>query len=682
MALALALAALSPASADAQPARPPSPRDTARVAEVVVTAARTEEALARVPTSVSVVGPEDIASRGFVRLDDVLRTVPGVTLAENQVSIRGSSGFSYSAGSRVLLLVDGVPMLGPDAEGIPFEALPLDQVARVEVVKGPGSALYGSGALGGVVHLITRRAPETPTTAISAMAGAYTPVRHRAWRDAWPDGGSELRPFATLSLSHSRTIGERTEGWATVHGRLDRGYLDRGAAGRVLAYAKVRHQLGGAMRRARVEVLGGGTFSRADNFLYWDGLASPLRPGTLALGGGQATGSSDAQTFRYALLPSFVMALPRATVVTARARLFGVVTVPIDADGRPFPLANGTVGVRYGGEVQLARATAAGLLTAGASADANATRASIYAEDRYRGQPEGAVFAQLDARPLPRLRVTPGLRVDAYRLSTDRTERQVSPKLSVGFDAAPDVHLRAAAGAGFRVPGVTERFVDDSQFLPLIPNVDLRPETSRGVEAGIRAARAFGRGPHRGGAMAPRLRLDVALFQTDYRRLVEPRFVTVGARSGFQFVNLTRARIRGVEAGLTGEARVLGRAASAGVAYTLLDARDLETDAPLVYRNRHLVQAQASLALTRTVTLGADARYASRPENVDSDFARFVPDADVFTDVRVLDVRAAWTTRAGQWSLIGRNVLDHYHTERPAYLSPVRSVALQWRAAF
>ncbi len=239
------------------------------------------------------------------------------------------------------------------------------------------------------------------------------------------------------------------------------------------------------------------------------------------------------------------------------------------------------------------------------------------------------------------------------------------------------MHLRASAGAGFRVPGVTERYVDDSQFLPLIPNPDVAPETSVGGEVGIRAARTLG---------GVRLRADVAAFQTDYRRLVEPRFVTVGARSGFQFINLTRARIRGAEASLDADARLLGRATTLGVSYTLLDARDLGDDGtgrrPLAYRNRHLVQARANVALTRTVTLGADARYASRPENVDSDFARFVPDADVFTDVRVLDLRAEWATRIGRLGLIGRNVLDHYHTERPAFLAPVRSLAVQWRAAF
>ena len=124
--------------------------------EVVVTALRRPEVTALVPVSVSVVTNEDLQDRNVLALDDALRYTPGVQMAENQVNIRGSSGFSYNVGSRVLLLVDGVPMLGPETGGVPFDALPLPQVARIEVVKGPGSALYGSGALGGVINVITR----------------------------------------------------------------------------------------------------------------------------------------------------------------------------------------------------------------------------------------------------------------------------------------------------------------------------------------------------------------------------------------------------------------------------------------------------------------------------------------------------------------------------------------------
>src|SRR5690606_22257070 len=93
--------------------------------EVVVTAVRRPQESSIVPVSVSVLTGGDLTSRHMRALDEALRYVPGVQMAENQVSIRGSSGFSYNVGRRVLLLVDGMPLLGPETGGVPFDALPL-----------------------------------------------------------------------------------------------------------------------------------------------------------------------------------------------------------------------------------------------------------------------------------------------------------------------------------------------------------------------------------------------------------------------------------------------------------------------------------------------------------------------------------------------------------------------------
>jgi outer membrane receptor for ferrienterochelin and colicins len=652
----------------ATPARAQAPRDTVRAEEVVVTASRTEQRLLTVPTSVSVAGPAEIAARGQTKLDEVLRGVPGVTLAQEQVSVRGSSGFSYGVGSRVLLLVDGVPLLGPDAEGISFEALPLEMAERVEVVKGPGSALYGSGALGGVVQVVTQDAPDEARTLVTLQGGAYTPVRHAAWRGAWA-GGDAPRGFGYVSLAHARPLGDDGGMWVAAHVRGDAGYLRLDRKRRALLYGKLTLRPGAWT----VRVLGGATFSKSDNFLYWNGLADALNPGTLALGGGNTTGSSDNQVLRYSLLPSAVRALSPRTVLTLRSRLFGAVIRSLDPDGRPYPLSSGTVGVRYGGEAQLVHQAPRGVVTAGASVDANATRTSFFADDLYRGQPEGAVFGQWDVPLTPRLRLTPGLRFDAYRLAADRTERRLSPKLAAGYTLSDAWHLRAAYGAGFRVPGVTERYVDDSDFLPLVANPDLAPETSDGIEAGVRGRWNLG---------AVRMDLDAATFRTDYHDLVEPVFVTEGGDTGFKFVNLTRARVQGVEAGLSAEVPMGARALTLGLSATLLDAKDLTADRPLVYRNPVVVQARADVPLGARLSLGADYRYARRPSRVDTDFARFVPDADAFADAHVLDLRAAWESRFGALGLLVRNALDHYYVERPAILAPTRSVALQWRAAW
>ncbi|MCD4666147.1 MAG: TonB-dependent receptor plug domain-containing protein, partial [Bacteroidales bacterium] len=119
---------------------------------IVVTAGKKAQSFQDVPNSVSLVTIKEIERKNRTYLDEVLEYTPGVNMVEGDVNIRGSSGFSLGAGSRVLLLVDGIPMMPGDSGDIKWDIIPLSQIERVEVIKGAGSALYGSQALGGVIN--------------------------------------------------------------------------------------------------------------------------------------------------------------------------------------------------------------------------------------------------------------------------------------------------------------------------------------------------------------------------------------------------------------------------------------------------------------------------------------------------------------------------------------------------
>src|SRR5512143_787977 len=132
--------------------------------QVVVTASRRQQSLEEVPISLSVLDASEIRRRNALVLDDALRYIPGVNMTGTQVNIRGSSGYSRGAGSRVLMLLDGIPFITGDTGELNFETIPIGEVERIEVVKGASSALYGSNALGGVINVITRDIPEQPST--------------------------------------------------------------------------------------------------------------------------------------------------------------------------------------------------------------------------------------------------------------------------------------------------------------------------------------------------------------------------------------------------------------------------------------------------------------------------------------------------------------------------------------
>jgi vitamin B12 transporter len=146
---------------------------------IVVTANRTERAISQVGESVTVVEEEEIVNRQPSDVLDVLRTVPGVTFNRNGgigtnagVSIRGAES------DQTVVLIDGVKLNDPASPGggFNFGPLLLGNIARVEVVRGSQSVLYGSQAIGGVVNLITRE----PTEELGMFARAEYGARDTA----------------------------------------------------------------------------------------------------------------------------------------------------------------------------------------------------------------------------------------------------------------------------------------------------------------------------------------------------------------------------------------------------------------------------------------------------------------------------------------------------------------------
>ena len=147
---------------------------------IVVTASRSRERPGEAPVSVAVLDGGEIERRNVNTVGEALPFAQGVVANAGQLDIRGASGISRGVGSRVLVLLDGHRMqkgVGSEAD---FEMFPLLDVERVEVVKGPHSSLYGTGALGGVVNVITSVPSQTPETLVRGYFGAYdTPSRFR-----------------------------------------------------------------------------------------------------------------------------------------------------------------------------------------------------------------------------------------------------------------------------------------------------------------------------------------------------------------------------------------------------------------------------------------------------------------------------------------------------------------------
>lgn len=172
--------------------------------EIVVTATRMATPYSQVPASVSVVAGKDVQSPAVRNVDDALRNLDGISMLRsygmghgipNQINIRGVPGLH-----RTLLLADGIPLVEASSGFMSANEIPVNTVQRVEVVRGPFSALYGTDALSGVINILTYDPGEGPTLESSVQAG-----NEGYYQGSLRASGGTLAKGWTLSMS-GRTI--------------------------------------------------------------------------------------------------------------------------------------------------------------------------------------------------------------------------------------------------------------------------------------------------------------------------------------------------------------------------------------------------------------------------------------------------------------------------------------------
>jgi iron complex outermembrane receptor protein len=181
--------------------------------EIVVTAERQEQEVREIPANVTVITKADIERSSAETIVDLLSAEGGLVQRgflgnekRANVDIRGMGETSVS---NVLVLVDGIRLNPPDMAGPDFSTLSLEQVDRVEILHGAGSVLYGDGAVGGVINIITRPPGGRPQATIKGEAGSY---------ETYEATGSAGGAFGELRLSAVGNYGDSD-------GYRDRGYF-------------------------------------------------------------------------------------------------------------------------------------------------------------------------------------------------------------------------------------------------------------------------------------------------------------------------------------------------------------------------------------------------------------------------------------------------------------------------
>ncbi len=167
---------LLPSQALAQEDKRP-PGSPVTMDEVVVTGTRSEEKVERIPANVTVIDQEDIKNSSAKNVPDLLRAQEGIVVRDllangksAQVDLRG---FGEAAPYNNLVLVDGRRVNEIDLSGVDWTQIPLDQIERIEIVRGTGTVLYGDNAVGGVINIITKTPSDRFAFSAGATAGSY-----------------------------------------------------------------------------------------------------------------------------------------------------------------------------------------------------------------------------------------------------------------------------------------------------------------------------------------------------------------------------------------------------------------------------------------------------------------------------------------------------------------------------
>ena len=509
----------------ARPAAAPA-AEVRRTDPLVVTATRSEQPIEQTGASVSVVPEEAMRVQEYRAVEEVLRTIPGV-----QVQTSGSPGklstirIRGANPTQVQVLIDGVRVKSLTSGDFDFADLTLDDIERIEVLRGPQSTLYGADAIGGVVNVITKRGKGPPSGFVDLEAGNYETFRERA-------GVSGSTGPWNYSLGVSR--------------------LDFGGQ-----FDNDDHQLTSVNARLGYALPNNGEVSLTGRFQ--DGHTGV--PFATVFPDFDPNRDQDQQLW----LLSLEWRQPWTSIWEHKARVSAVDQTLTFTDRpdpvHPFGFTSDISSTRFEAEwYHFIKPVPWNTITVGAE---------------YRnevGEVKGSYKETIDSWALvlqdqltlfDSLYLTGGIRYDGNSTFEDKATARVAASYVI---KATDTRLKASWGQGFRAPTFNELFFP--AFPPCAPfgNPDLKTEESTAWDAGVEQ-----------NLWDRRVRLAATYFRNDYKNLIQST-LTDPVNFCFQAQNVGEAQSEGVEV----EASVMPiDGLVLALAYTYTDSEDRATGDPL-----------------------------------------------------------------------------------------------------
>ncbi|MDD3876484.1 MAG: TonB-dependent receptor [Bacteroidales bacterium] len=529
--------------------------------EVVVSAGRFEQKISDVTVSMEIIRATMIENTNTQSIETVVQQVPGIMIMDDQASIRGGSSYSFGAGSRVLLLVDDMPMLSGAMGDIKWNFAPVENIEQIEVMKGASSALYGSSALNGVIHIRTKYPKAQPETKLMFSSGIYMDPKRKEIAN-WD---TQQPIFTGTQFLHSRRIGNFD---LVIGGNLfsDNGYRENDYEQRG------RFNFNTRWRSKKIEGL---SYGLNTNYMKWDGSKFLLWENG-DTGVYKAVDSWDQKYFnlRVNVDPYITYFSPKGNRHSLKTRYFRTENHNSTNQNNDDNL--------YFAEYQFQKYLANNLAwTSGITGSYVESFSDIYQGNSHYGT-SGAVYTQLDKK-FKKLSASLGGRWETYRLGEEKSSSTPVFRSGLNYPIFEHTHLRTSFGQGFRYPSISEKYIESSiDALNVFPNPDLKPEKGWSAELGIKQGFQISNWSGY---------LDIAGFWTEYRDMIEfsfgyhfPDYLenqpfyhpdTVFKYIGFKAENVSNAQITGIDVTIIGQGSLFGIPTSLMAGYTYTNPVDM-----------------------------------------------------------------------------------------------------------
>ncbi len=690
-----------------------------QLSTVVVSAGRFEQQLEEITVSMEVIKPTLIENKNTTNIETVIDQIPSVNIIDGQANIRGGSGWSYGAGTRVLVMVDDMPLVSGDAGQVQWKLIATENINQIEVIKGASSALYGSSALNGVINIRTAF-PSQKKINNNPLPG-YTKVNMHFGLIDFPKraalnwNGDKRRAFKGLEFSQAMKVNNTD---ISFGGNVfkDDGYRYGESTDRKRFNFNTNHKSKKIIGLA-YGLNGNFILQESGSALLWNGFDEAYIPLDSAI--------STTKSTTYNIDP-FINYTKGNNQHSLRIRYLSV-TNDNSSNGKDIGQDNASNTIYTNYQYQKNIKEYQLRITSGITNEIVQVNSDLFNGKSQRTN--NALYTQIDKK-WNRLNISLGGRYEYFSINTDSkhfidgdsinefSAQKPVFRAGLNYQLAEATFLRGSWGQGFRFPAMSELFISTNQSgLEIYPNPELKPESGWSSEIGIKQGIKIGNWLSY---------LDLAAFLMQYDNMMEFSFGQWGGPEntlsglGFKSVNVGSTQISGVELSINGQGK-LNKNTNVNIlaGYTYMNPISLDKDyiyaryykdtngdgiddgdgrpitylesgvdsTVLKYRHKHIIKFDAEL-IYKKYTLGGSFRYNDFMRNIDYIFTTPVVEQLGITGINesradekgdyIIDMRAAYQIiKTAKLSFIVNNLLNREYMSRPANMMPPRTFTVQ-----